>query len=311
MKPVRRNFAHLDQVERDQFVNALQALDATKVFPDGVSYWDKQDQIHQATHVHGGPAFVPWHRELGNRLEAMLREVDLGVALHYWDWTTDPTSAPDGRGGTVNLFTAQNMGSAAGRAGVPFDAFDNAGIFAGSRDETRAPADPPQEITRTVTAGAPTQVDTDAALIACADALPQAQQWTRFREVIEGTRKADGSFAPFSDWNHNALHGYIGGTIATAHSSFEDPFVFLLHSNLDRLWAMWQTQPGFDWRLDPDQVYGNEDGDPDITDPLEPWAGGAGTRPWVPPAKEVEVKNCKHHSVVAPPNYDTLLVPST
>lgn len=129
MKPVRRNFAHLTQAERDQFVAAMQALDMTKAFPDGVSYWDKQDQIHQATHVHGGPAFVPWHRELCNRLEAMLQEVDPAVALHYWDWTTDPTNAPDGSGGSVDLFTAQNMGSANGRAGAPFDSFDNGGNF--------------------------------------------------------------------------------------------------------------------------------------------------------------------------------------
>lgn len=181
-----------------------------------------------------------------------------------------------------------------------------AGTFAGSREDTSDPADPPQQISRGVTAGPPTEVDTDADIITCADGLTQAQQWTRFREVIEGARKADGSLAPFGTWNHNAIHGYIGGTIAAPHSSFEDPFVFLLHSNLDRLWAMWQTRPGFDWRLDPNQVYGSEDGDPDITAPLEPWAGGTGTRPWAPPENQVEVKSCKHPSVVAPPCYDTL-----
>jgi hypothetical protein len=65
-----------------------------------VSFWDKQDQIHQATHVHGGPAFIPWHRELVNRYEALLRQIDPTVALHYWDWQTDPRKSPDGAGGT-------------------------------------------------------------------------------------------------------------------------------------------------------------------------------------------------------------------
>ena len=27
--------------------------------------------IHQATHVHGGPGFIPWHREIVNRLDEL------------------------------------------------------------------------------------------------------------------------------------------------------------------------------------------------------------------------------------------------
>ena len=52
--------------------------------------------------------------------------------------------------------------------------------------------------------------------------------------------------------SHNEVHSYIGGTIGDPHASFRDPFVFLLHSNVDRLFALWQTQPGKEWRLDPD-----------------------------------------------------------
>ncbi len=55
----------------------------------GVSYWFKQDEIHQATHVHGGAAFLPWHRELINRFEGMLRLADKDLSLHYWDWNED------------------------------------------------------------------------------------------------------------------------------------------------------------------------------------------------------------------------------
>ena len=66
---IRRNIATISQAERDRFRDAILQLDMTKIYPDGVSYWDKQDQIHQATHVHGGPSFLPWHRELCNRFE--------------------------------------------------------------------------------------------------------------------------------------------------------------------------------------------------------------------------------------------------
>ncbi len=297
---IRRNIAKASQVERDRFIEAIRQLDMTKIFPDGVSYWDKQDQIHQATHVHQGPAFLPWHRELCNRFEAMLREVDPELSLHYWDWTTDPRATPDGVGGTVNLFSNIFMGSASGRAGAPLDTFDNNGVLAGSRNQTGNPADPPQAISRDVAGGAvppspPTIVDSDAVLVIWGDGAPPEDQYPQFHVRIEG------QFVR----NHDAIHGYIGGTIGNPHSAFEDPFVFLIHSNVDRLWAMWQTQPGKVWRLDPDQVYGNEGGHIQITENLEPWAGGSGMRPWAPPENQQVVKNSKDPSVVCPPRYDT------
>lgn len=46
---------------------------------------------------------------------------------------------------------------------------------------------------------------------------------------------------------HDTAHGYIGGGIALEHYSFHDPFVFLLHSNVDRLLAAWQRVPGQGW----------------------------------------------------------------
>src|SRR5215207_8470850 len=106
---VRRNVAKVSQAERSRLRDAFIALDTTKIYPDGVTYWDKQEEIHKSAHaggqdVHSGPGFLPWHRELVNRLEALLREVDPQLSLHYWDWTTDPTTA-----GGVNLFTSDFM----------------------------------------------------------------------------------------------------------------------------------------------------------------------------------------------------------
>ena len=39
----------------------------------GVTWWIKQDEIHQATHVRGGFQFLPWHREIVNRLEQKVK----------------------------------------------------------------------------------------------------------------------------------------------------------------------------------------------------------------------------------------------
>ena len=41
---------------------------------------------------------------------------------------------------------------------------------------------------------------------------------------------------------HNAVHGFVN--MGGAHVSFRDPFVFLLPSNVDRVYAVWQTQAG-------------------------------------------------------------------
>lgn len=72
---VRRNVAHLSPAERQHFVDVIRQADLL-AYADGVSYWDKQDQIHQGTHNHNGPSLVPWHRELCNRFEKLLQQVD-------------------------------------------------------------------------------------------------------------------------------------------------------------------------------------------------------------------------------------------
>ena len=113
---IRRNISAVSPQEQQRFRDAILAFNQ-RPFPGsrtdfpagGVSYWFKQDEIHQATHVHGGPAFLPWHRELCNRFELLLRILDPELSLHYWDWNQD--AAP--------LLTANFMGDTIGAVGVP------------------------------------------------------------------------------------------------------------------------------------------------------------------------------------------------
>ncbi|NUT97066.1 MAG: VWA domain-containing protein [Saccharothrix sp.] len=293
--PVRRNFAHLTPAERQAYVDAVLQADL-HAFADGVSYWDKQDQIHQSTHNHDGNSFLPWHRELVNRYEDLLRQSNPDVALHYWDWTEDPTEASDGQGGTVDLST--HVGTMNGLLDGDLATVHNGDDLTGSREDTGNPADPPQAVERS-SPGGPPPVASDATILASGDGDPQAQQWTAFRQALEVA--------------HDNIHGYIGGDIGSLHQAFEDPFVFLLHSNVDRLFAMWQAQPGQDWRLDPAQVYGDQSATADdkgILHPLQPWDGtvqfGSPIEPWVGASPEIVVKNSRDASVVRPPCYDTL-----
>src|SRR4029453_2149840 len=93
---IRRNILSVSPQERQRFVDAIVKLNQLKYpgsrndFPaGGVTYWFKMDEIHQATHVHGGPAFLPWHRELCNYFESLLRQVGPQLSFHYWNWNED------------------------------------------------------------------------------------------------------------------------------------------------------------------------------------------------------------------------------
>lgn len=135
---IRRNIARVSEYERWRFRDAIVELH-NRYYPDGVSKWVKQDKIHEATSkwvhhdhddthadVHAEAVFLPWHRELCNRFELLLREVDPWLSLHYWDWTEDPRQTTDGAGGTVNLFTEEFMGrpsTQSSRVETPFANF--------------------------------------------------------------------------------------------------------------------------------------------------------------------------------------------
>jgi hypothetical protein len=211
-----------------------------------------------------------------------LREVEPKLSLHYWDWTTDPRATPDGAGGTVNLFTPQFMGNASGDAGPPLQNFES--TEGGGHTH----------VWRSVNGGIPgtPRVATDHEIVITGDDGVDADQFHLMRTALEVS--------------HNNAHGYIGGSIGQQHYSFHDPFVFLLHSNVDRLWAMWQMAPGKAWRMDPALVYGTEGTAPSIIANLEPWSGGTPLRPWAPPDNQQVVKTPKDPSVVTLPRYDTL-----
>src|SRR5437588_2752771 len=212
---IRRNVAMISQEERDRLRDAFLQLDTTKFYPDGVSYWDKQEDIHKDAHaggqdVHGGPAFLVWHRELTNRLEGLLREVDPQLSLHYWDWTTDPRATPDGAGGLVNLFTPQFMGSdgSDGINRIPADGGGDAGLPLQNFESTEGAetGNGHDHIWRNVNNGMPGAplVAPDSVIVTTGDQLADQFQFPQMRRALE-------------QHGHNIAHGYIGGSISEEH----------------------------------------------------------------------------------------------
>jgi hypothetical protein len=308
---IRRNIAHVEPSERAVLRDAFIQLNQ-RYFPGtrtdspaagGVSWWFKQDEIHQATHVHGGPGFIPWHREIVNRLEAMLRQINPQLSLHYWDWTQDPRNIPGanlggGTTGNLNLFTSDFMGYGGAASASIGEPWLSAGYYVpgnqNDRDTTDNPADPCADVFRNVS-GAPLAPDLETK--ADGSGILDQEDFAAMRIKMESA--------------HNSMHGFVN--MGGAHISFRDPFVFLLHSNQDRLYSRWQTDPLHPARLVPDTVYGTESGDAELNSNIEPWSTGHSeafgvehfTRPWYAPESQGEPHTYKYASVVVPPCYDT------
>lgn len=361
---IRRNIATVKEKERELYIDAVIQLNKKFFSPNGsrsdfpaghVSYWFKMDEIHQSSHVHGCPQFLPWHRELLNRFEGLLRSVHPELSLHYWDWNFDPIDLHDEDGKPVSLFDSNFMGNANGPVEEPLK---SAGFYVEHPPDgnyrgdispvhlTRPdpnnpstwrypphanPADPPKRLTRSKWDGAPPvgqtiQLGEQKIYWPTDSELINAPSWESFNDLMQGV-EIDGSGS--INGAHAGAHSYIGGNLSDAHISFRDPFVFLVHSNIDRLWAMWQRKDQA-VRLDPLRLYGTQEnskgsgdieiGEPNwgILSPLEPWAGPAAQtaetgiitnmwpiRPWFAPENEFSNKNPKDPSIVIPPRYDT------
>ena len=287
----RKNAANASPAERTAYINAVLGADTILWTADMVSYFDKQDQIHSMTAQHGVPAFLPWHREMMNRYEVLLRESDPTVTLLYWDFTTDPTSG-------VNLMTASFLGTANGVVGAPLTPLYGGGMCNNSRDGFVFPGGPScavhvgdyrypaPDLYRNKAFGAP-GILSDATTL---------------------TPTTFPSFRGMEGNPHGTAHVYINGNMGSIPTAAEDPMFFMLHANVDRLWAMWQraNNPAYLGRRDPATVYGTDGASFSITTTMIPWNGGSAIPPWTgAPGNYTYAKTSKDPSVVDAPVYDT------
>lgn len=237
---MRRNIAHVDPTERALLKDAIIELhhryypgNRGDTPPGGVSWWFKQDEIHQATHVHGGPEFLPWHREFTNRFEELIRQINPLLSLHYWDFKEDPRNIPNGTisgglSGFVNLFDSNFMGASSGSAGDPwltagfYDPLAGTSGHPDDRDGTDNPVDPPTDIPRTRgPAGAnPVPYSTavqENAILALGD-FPTFRS-NGFQDDGVTPNGINGL-----ERLHNLAHVYFANV--SPHNAFRDPFVY-------------------------------------------------------------------------------------
>jgi hypothetical protein len=275
----------------------LDGTSFTYHLPGGVSYFAKFDETHTEAFVHGGN-FLPWHREMLRRFEDQLRMYDPTISIPYWDWNTSPIDllAPDFLGvyagydpndpgigepfrsagfydptcvtfcvSNPQVWTSGTGGSdpcsnpACGATnGLPGGACRQSGRLGGPYDYNPNPAYNsflrPQYVYRDMSQDNPNGIS-----------YPNGPQNDDYA-TVHGSDAADPSvafnqFATAISYPHSVAHDYFttSGTLSPLDTAARDPFFYVMHSNVDRIWASWQVIPGRSYRQVPGQVYGSPD----------------------------------------------------
>lgn len=263
---VRKNAKFLTAVEREDFVKACVLLKAEIVNPgapvaDQYSRWDELTGLHRMIQNafsplglginfgHGGLgsySFLSWHRYFLLHVERLLQGKVPGVMIPYWDWT-DPAS----------LMTETFIGPNGDLTGVIRRGYFAATAPGVGANTTPAPSWWPEGFTGwqlpptyTINGGQwigplRRRVSTPATLPSAFDMRDTLDRTTysAFQRTLE-----NGNGLASGNQMHNGMHGWIGGSgsagaghMSHPDASPHDPFFYLHHCNIDRLWAMWQA----------------------------------------------------------------------
>ncbi|MGH3984256.1 MAG: tyrosinase family protein [Pseudonocardiaceae bacterium] len=250
MVRIRKDANGLTDSERGRLLVALARLNdqGQGLFQ---SYRDTHRDI-SSDEAHGLDGFPPWHRAYILDLERELQRIDASVALPYWRFDQP---AP-------HLFTADYLGAP-----------DTSGFarFTPSNPLRLWSTDGQLGIVRTPFFDPVTSAAHDA-----------SGQGVRPEAVITGF---SGSFTqlrdPFEINPHGSAHVSFAGHIRRIHTAARDPLFFLLHCNVDRLWAKWQwLQRRFDPQDPATYRFAGMAGDPgsirighNLLDTMWPWNG--------------------------------------
>ena len=236
MVRVRKNANNLTTAERDRLVAAFAQLNNQGAgrFAD---FRDMHTNI-SSPQAHGAAGFLPWHRAYLLDLERELQNIDPSVALPYWRFDQP----------SPNIFTLDFFGVSNTLGTVQFSPTNPLQFW--RTDSVPGINRRPFFATNTAPPGLRTETQT----LALGNAYPA------FR-TMEGNP-------------HGSAHVSFGGFISSIGTAARDPLFFLLHCNVDRLWAKWQRQFN---RFDP-AVAASYDGAANpighnLPDTMWPWNG--------------------------------------
>jgi tyrosinase len=233
---VRKSVYDMTPAEWNRFVNAVNTLRTNGTYDTFMTehlnamstLTQPNDTTTQRNVAHRGPSFLPWHREFLREFELALQQVDPSVTVPYWPFEQETS------GQMPRVFSAAYMGSDGNRTQgdrVTDGPFASWGII------RRVGRDPNGVTTL------PTSADINSAMqFTSYDASPYSESSQGFRDAIEGWIGSNGANS-----NHNRVHEYVGGDMLPEGSSgnvVNDPIFWLVHANIDRLWAQWEQTNG-------------------------------------------------------------------
>lgn len=276
----RKNYNKLLEPDKKKFTDAIRLLQKTKQEGSPFTYYEKYVRWHVQSmsimsnrfqnKAHGGPVFLPWHREFLRRFEVDMRTIagDNTLFLPYWDWTEDQNRPqkskiwnedfmggngdPDFQGPTplaLNRDTGYavtdgpfkyNPSDPSSYSVLMFDEHGNA-VMDRNSNPIRFP------LLRWFKIGDKFPTLDEVKKLQTISIYDSPDWYTHinddnpsFRNTIEGWKPA-----PYS--LHNNIHTWVSGVMEQNYSP-ADPVFFLNHCNVDRLWAEWQkNKPEDKW----------------------------------------------------------------
>jgi tyrosinase len=256
MVRVRKNANNLSAGEAQRFVAAMAQLNNAGAGPF-VNFRDMHTSASNSQ-MHSRSVFLPWHRAYLLDLERELQNLDQSVTIPYWKFDAPAPS----------LFTKAFIGVPNAAGAVQFDLNNPLRFWKtdGVSGIVRQPA------FNTATQGAQNSsgpVNTEAATLNMGGA----------NNLYQLFRQMEGD-------PHGHAHVCFSGYVSSIPTAARDPLFFLLHANVDRLWAKWQWARN---RFDISQVSTyttagspnvNQDGIK-LNDTMWPWNGitNTGGRP--------------------------------
>jgi tyrosinase len=205
MVRIRKNATSLTNAERYRFLEAFGTLNdrGMGTFADFPSM-HRDAGLNQA---HGNAGFLPWHRAMVLDLERELQAIDTTVALPYWRFDLPAPS----------VFTKSFLGTPDATGAVAFE--------------------PGHPLESWVTDSIPGILRTPGFNTQSGAAFVVGETATLNRAEPANT---------YSSWRgmegnpHGSAHTSFTGFISDVQTAARDPLFFLLHCNVDRLWAKWQ-----------------------------------------------------------------------
>ncbi|KAI1100189.1 Di-copper centre-containing protein [Jackrogersella minutella] len=274
---IRKSWDDVDDATRSDYVRAVKCLAAKpatvdkSIAPGAVNRLDDFTYIHdnQTNIIHVSGSFLPWHRIFVWQMEDALRnECGYKGTIPYWDparFSQDPTASKvfdnssfggDGEylpndhgpynitvpGLAINFTTLHPAGTGGGC--VKAGPFANFQISLGPTD--KEVIDPANKY----------GYQPNPRCLARNFDYPSSRDFLTWDTVTRLVGAPDvGTFHSIleNDW-HVKAHQFLGKDGLDLFTSPNDPIFYLLHSQVDRLWAIWQGQ-NFEERLY--QVNGN------------------------------------------------------